>query len=90
MLSILNPSSWEVRQLCHIYPVREELSSMWHPWLHGVPRPGGQHSTGAFKAGVVNFTNTFAGEVASKHIRVVSILPGVYADTSGPGDDCRR
>lgn len=31
---------------------------------------------GAFKAGVVNFTNTFAGEVVSKHIRVVSILPG--------------
>jgi NAD(P)-dependent dehydrogenase (short-subunit alcohol dehydrogenase family) len=31
---------------------------------------------GAFKAGVVNFTNTFAGEVASRHIRVVSVLPG--------------
>lgn len=31
---------------------------------------------GAMKAAVVNYTNTFAGEVASRGIRVVSILPG--------------
>lgn len=46
---------------------------------------------GAFKAGVVNFTNTFAGEVAAKHIRVVSILPGftltpLVAATIAPDD----
>lgn len=31
---------------------------------------------GAMKAGVVSYTRTFAGEVAARHIRVVSVLPG--------------
>lgn len=31
---------------------------------------------GPLKSAVLNFTNTFAGEVASKHIRVAAVLPG--------------
>lgn len=49
---------------------------------------------GAFKAAVVNFTNTFAGEVAARGVRVVSVLPGftltpLVAATIAP-DDLKR